>query len=71
MRFDLVPFSDHNLDEAASLLAGCHRRDGAACPLLPARFENAVAKRAAIEAVWRRPGAGGVAGPMASGWQAT
>jgi len=60
MRFDLVPFSDRFLDEAAGLLAQRHRRDRVACPLLPARFEALAAARAAVEAVWRRPGARGV-----------
>jgi ribosomal protein S18 acetylase RimI-like enzyme len=59
--FDLVPFSDRHLDEAAALLAQRHRRDRAACPLLPARFEEPAAARAAVEAIWRRPGARGVA----------
>jgi GNAT superfamily N-acetyltransferase len=61
MGFALVPFSEHHLDEAAFLLAGRHRRDRAACPLLPARFEEAAAARTAIEAVWQRPGAHGIA----------
>jgi GNAT superfamily N-acetyltransferase len=61
MRFDLVPFAEHHHDEAAFLLTGRHQRDRAACPLLPARFEDAAIARTAIEAVWRRPGARGIA----------
>lgn len=60
MRFDLVTFSDRHLDEAAALLAQRNRRDRASCPLLPARFEEPVAARGAIEAIWRQPGARGV-----------
>ena len=60
MRFDLATFSNRYLDAAAGLLAERHRRDRAARPLLPARFEELPVARAAVEAIWHRPGARGV-----------
>jgi ribosomal protein S18 acetylase RimI-like enzyme len=61
MRYELVPFADRFLDEAALLLARRHERDRAALPLLPARFEEPEAARVAVEAAWRGASASGVA----------
>ena len=60
MRFEFAAFADRYLDEAGGLLAGRHRRDRAARPLLPARFEEPAVARAAVAAVWRRPGTRGL-----------
>jgi ribosomal protein S18 acetylase RimI-like enzyme len=49
------------LPDAAVLLSLRHRRQRAARPELPVDFEGAIAARAAVEAVWRREGASGVA----------
>jgi hypothetical protein len=58
---NLVPFHDDFLADAAELLAGRHRRDRAALPELPARFEDPAIARGAVQAAWRRPRASGVA----------
>lgn len=51
------PFSDADLDPAAELLAERHAQHRAAEPLLPAEPDF----RAAVEELWRRPGASGAA----------
>jgi GNAT superfamily N-acetyltransferase len=49
------PFSDDDLDAAASFLAERHARQREAEPLLPAEVDF----RAEVEALWRKPGASG------------
>ncbi len=58
---ELVPFHDDLLPAAAQLLAARHRRDRAALPELPARFEDPAIARVAVEAAWRRPRTSGMA----------
>jgi ribosomal protein S18 acetylase RimI-like enzyme len=60
-RLELRPFAEEDLDAAAELLAQRHRRHRAAEPLLPARFEDAAAARAEVEAAWQRDDASGAA----------
>jgi ribosomal protein S18 acetylase RimI-like enzyme len=61
MSVDFVPFQDDFLSQAAALLAARHRREQAALPELPPRFEDAGVARKAVESAWRRPGASGSA----------
>ncbi len=61
MSFEIVPFTPDWLTEAAQLLAQRHARDRQALPLLPIRFEDPGAARAAIQAALDRPLASGVA----------
>lgn len=61
MHPDIVPFTDTLLDAAAELLAARHRVQREHAPLLPARFEEPMVARGAVEAAWRAPGARGVA----------
>lgn len=61
MPIELVPFDDDFISQAAALLAERHRRDRAVLSDLPVRFEEAEAARVAVEDVWGRPGASGVA----------
>jgi ribosomal protein S18 acetylase RimI-like enzyme len=58
-KIELRTFSDEHLGAAAELLAARHRRHRLAAPLLPARFEDAAAARAEVEAIWRKEGAAG------------
>src|SRR5438128_331998 len=58
---EIVSFDEAMLPEAAALLALRHQRQRAVRPELPAVFEDPSAARAAVEAVWRREGASGVA----------
>lgn len=58
---EFAPFRDDFLPEAGALLAARHRRDRAALPELPDRFEDPGVARRAVEAAWRRPNASGVA----------
>src|SRR5919202_4815833 len=58
-RLELRPFADVHFDAAGELLAERHRRHRAAETLLPARFEDAAAARAEVEAAWRSEGAAG------------
>jgi GNAT superfamily N-acetyltransferase len=53
--FEIIPFSDRHLDDAAELLARRHARHRQVEPLLPE-----VDYRAAVEAEWRTDGASGV-----------
>jgi GNAT superfamily N-acetyltransferase len=55
------PFEERWLEDAGRHLAAMHRRARALEPALPARFDEAGAARAAVESVWRKPGASGVA----------
>lgn len=57
---ELRPFSDDDLKASGELLAERHRRHRAAEPLLPARFEDASAAQAEVNAVWRNEGADGM-----------
>jgi GNAT superfamily N-acetyltransferase len=61
---DVLPFSDDYLEPAAGLLAERHRRQRAAEPLLPARFEDPRAAREEVEASWRKEGASGAVALM-------
>jgi hypothetical protein len=61
MPFDILPFGDPMIPEAGALLALRHERLRASRPESPARFEEPEAARAAVEALWRRERAGGVA----------
>jgi ribosomal protein S18 acetylase RimI-like enzyme len=54
--FEIVPFSDEHIDDAARLLGERHARHRAAEPLLPAEIDY----RAQIEGEWRIDGASGV-----------
>lgn len=60
MPIAVAPFTDDHLTRAAALLAQRQRAQRIAEPLLPARFEDVVNARIAVEALWRRPGASGV-----------
>src|SRR5690348_12510529 len=55
---EIRPFSDDDLEEAATLLAARHERHRAAEPLLPGGLDF----RAEIEREWRSDGASGVFG---------
>jgi GNAT superfamily N-acetyltransferase len=57
----LTPFADQHLPSAAELLSARHRAHRAAEPLLPARFEEPAVALKAIEAIWRKPEASGLA----------
>jgi hypothetical protein len=59
--FQIIPFTDEMLPEAGELLALRQGRLRATCPELPAAFAEPAAARAAVEAVWRREWADGVA----------
>ncbi len=61
MRLEIVPFEEEMAPAAADLLAQRHRRDRAALPILPARFENAAVAENAVRAVLARPLAHGAA----------
>jgi GNAT superfamily N-acetyltransferase len=61
MPFEIVPFADTLLDDAAKLLAARHRTWRAQVPLLPARFEEPAIARGSVEAAWQTLGARGVA----------
>ena len=50
-RLEIRPFSDEFLPHAGELLAARHRAHRAAEPLLPARYEDAVAAAAEVEAL--------------------
>jgi ribosomal protein S18 acetylase RimI-like enzyme len=54
------PFDDSLIDAAAELLAARHARDRARSPLLPARFSDPTAARAAVAAVWAASSANNV-----------
>jgi ribosomal protein S18 acetylase RimI-like enzyme len=56
------PFTDGDLDAAATLLAERHRRHRLREPALDPRFEQAAEARAALEALWRTDGASGAVG---------
>jgi hypothetical protein len=58
-RLDIRPFSDEFLPHAGELLAARHRAHRAAEPLLSARYENAEAAAAEVEALARSEGASG------------
>lgn len=58
-RLELGPFSEEHLDAAGKLLAGRHRRQRLAEPLLPDRFEDPAAARELVETAWRKEGAAG------------
>jgi ribosomal protein S18 acetylase RimI-like enzyme len=60
MSIEWAPFQDDFIADAAALLAARHRRDRLDLPELPPRFEDPLAARKAVEAVWRRPGSSGV-----------
>lgn len=60
MPFEIAPFTDALLDDAAELLANRQRAWRAYMPLLPARFEDVVVARGAVESAWRTLGARGV-----------
>ncbi|HEV8192287.1 MAG TPA: hypothetical protein VGP82_12535 [Ktedonobacterales bacterium] len=61
MPFEIVPFVDALLDDAAKLLVARHRTSRASMPLLPARFEDPAVARGAVAAAWQTLGARGVA----------
>lgn len=61
MTIDIVPFHEGLLPAAAELLARRHRRDRAAVPLLPARFEEPRTALAAVREVWHKPWTTGAA----------
>src|SRR5262245_4897569 len=58
---DIVPFHTQMLADAGELFALRHQRLCAARPELPPCFEEPSVARAAVEAVWNREGATGVA----------
>jgi ribosomal protein S18 acetylase RimI-like enzyme len=58
--FDLIPFTDAHLDDAAALLAARHQRDRAHEPGLSPRFATLEGARAAVRAVWQEVDARGV-----------
>lgn len=57
----ILPFSDAMLDDAAGLLTLRHTEHRQAEPSLPSRQESPDGARAALAAVWGKPGATGVA----------
>ncbi len=59
-RLRIEPFADDHLDAAGELLAARHRRHREAEPLLPERFEEPIAARAEVEALWRTDDTPGV-----------
>lgn len=61
MTIDIVSFHEGLLPAAAELLARRHRRDRAAVPLLPARFEEPRTALAAVREVWHKPWTTGAA----------
>lgn len=61
MSVQIVSFHSGLLADAGALLAQRHQRDRALFPELPKRFENPITARAAVEAVWSRTQANGVA----------
>ena len=61
MSYQIVAFHEGLLPAAAELLAGRHRRDRAAMPLLAARFEEARPALAAAREVWHKPQTSGAA----------
>ena len=58
--FDLIPFTDAHLDDAAALLAARHQRDRAHEPGLSPRFATLEGAQAAVRAVWQEVDARGV-----------
>jgi GNAT superfamily N-acetyltransferase len=65
-RLAIVPFDATMIPAAAAVLAARHRAHRELLPLLPARFADEAAARAAVEATWVEPHASGVAA-MADG----
>ncbi len=61
MTINIVPFHPDLIPEAGALLAQRHQRDRVSMPELPDRYEDPAVAQAAVEAVWRRENAGGVA----------
>ena len=61
MTLKIIPFNEEMLPQAGALLAQRHRRDRASLPELPARFEEPVIARKAVEAALHRQHAGGFA----------
>ena len=59
-RLDIRPFSDEFLPHAGELLATRHTAHRAVEPLLPARYENAEAAAAEVDALAKAEGASGV-----------
>src|SRR5438270_9367496 len=60
MHIEIVPFRAAHIEEAAALLALRHQENHVLEPALPERFIQATAARAAVEATWCKPDAGGV-----------
>lgn len=58
-RLEIIPFSDEQLDAAADLLAGRHRRQRLVEPRLPERFEEPRVARVELEELWQQAGASG------------
>lgn len=56
---ELVPFADEHLEAAGELLAARHRRHREAEPLLSERFEDPVAAREEVAALWAKEDASG------------
>jgi ribosomal protein S18 acetylase RimI-like enzyme len=61
MSIDIVPFQDDLIADAAELLAQRHARDRQLLPDLPPRFADLAGARLAIDAIWQRSHACGVA----------
>jgi ribosomal protein S18 acetylase RimI-like enzyme len=55
MALQLLPFTAEHLPQAGELLAQRHAHDRAACPALPARFEDPAVARVAVAQTWQRP----------------
>ena len=66
MAFEIIPFQDELLDQAAALLAERHRRNRLLQPDLPASFEDPKQAGRALAAACQRTYSGGVAAVDAS-----
>lgn len=60
-RHKIVQFSDNDVEDASQLLAARHEANRQSLSMLPESFESAETASVAIEAVWKRPHAVGVA----------
>ena len=61
MAVQILPFRPNLISDAAALLAERHRQDRTSFPELPQQFENTAAAREAVDSVWNRAHATGVA----------
>ena len=61
MKTELIPFTQDLLPDAGKLLAQRHKHNRRLLPELPARFENPAVASKAIEALWNKKSAIGIA----------